>query len=238
MPQYICRYEKGEPLRWIGHLDLKRTLERALRRASFVLELSQGHNPHPKLSFGPPLPLGATGGAEVFAVHLAEPLLAGTFKERLAAQLPPGFELSEVWIVPGYKKKETFGDLDVAEYQVRVETDTPRPELERRVQELLARDEVTVSRGGERPEREVDLRPMILSLRVEEGEPGWAELHMRLRTGSHGGARPQELVELLGLDVPERLVRIHRTTVYVGGEAPPARPQPAPRLRWGRRRGG
>ena len=61
MAQLVCRYRKGNPVRWISHLDLKRTLERAMRRAQLPLALSQGHNPHPRISFGPPLPLGATG---------------------------------------------------------------------------------------------------------------------------------------------------------------------------------
>ena len=236
MAQYVFRYGKGEPLRWIGHLDLKRTLERALRRARLPLELTQGHNPHPKMSFGPPLPLGATGEAEVFSLHLAQPLTAEQLKERLSTQLPAGFDLTDVWIVPGYKKKETFGDIDVAEYRVTVATDLSLAEMHARIRDLLARDEVMVERGGERPERNVDLRPLILALRAEETSEDEVVLTMRLRTGSHGGARPQELVALLGLDDPDGTVRICRTMLAVGGEAPPEQPKSGLRRKWGRTR--
>jgi radical SAM-linked protein len=236
MAQYICRYRKGEPLRWIGHLDLKRTLERALRRARLPLELTQGHNPHPKMSFGPPLPLGATGEAEVFSLHLAEPLTAEALQERLGAQLPAGLDLTDVWIVPGYKKKETFGDIDVAAYRVTVETDLSIAEIDARLQDLLARAEITVERGGERPEREVDLRPHLLSLRAEATGEDEVTLTMRLRTGSHGGARPQEIVVLLGLEDPERAVRLCRTGLAVEGELAPERPKQGLRRKWGRTR--
>ncbi len=236
MAQYICRYRKGEPLRWIGHLDLKRTLERAMRRARLPLELTQGHNPHPKMSFGPPLPLGATGEAEVFSLHLAEPLTAEALKDRLSAQLPAGFDLTDVWIVPGYKKKETFGDIDVAEYRVTAATDLSLAEMHARIRDLLARDEVVVERGGERPERSVDLRPLIFALRAEETGEDEVTLIMKLRTGSHGGARPQELVALLGLDDPDRAVRLCRTALAVEGELAPERPKPALRRKWGRTR--
>ncbi len=157
MAQYICRYRKGEPLRWIGHLDLKRTLERALRRARLPLELTQGHNPHPKMSFGPPLPLGATGEAEIFSLHLTEALTAETLTERLRAELPAGLAIADVWTVPGYKKRETFGDINVADYRVVVATELSLAEVEARIRELLARGEIIVERGGERPERAVEV---------------------------------------------------------------------------------
>jgi len=236
MAQYICRYRKGEPLRWIGHLDLKRTLERALRRARLPLELTQGHNPHPKMSFGPPLPLGATGEAEVFSLHLTEPLTAEALTERLRAQLPAGFDITDVWTVPGYKKRETFGDINVADYRVVVATELSLAEIHARGRDLLAREEIIVERGGERPERAVDLRPMILTLWAEARGEDEVELIMKLRTGSHGGARPQEVVTLLGLDPSDGALRICRTALGVEGEVPPERPKPGLHRRWTRTR--
>jgi radical SAM-linked protein len=151
VPQYVVRYRKAEAMRWISHLDLKRTLEYAMRRARLPLELTQGHNPHPKLSFGPPLSLGVTGEAELLAVHLTEAWTPERLREQLGAQLPPGLELAEAWVVPGYKKKETFGELDLAEYRAVVEEAPPVEELQRRIREVLDREEVIVERGGNVP---------------------------------------------------------------------------------------
>ncbi len=238
MPQYVVRYRKRGPLRWISHLDLKRTLEYAMRRAQLPLELTQGHNPHPKLSFGPPLSLGVTGEGELLAVHLTEAWIPDRLAAELGAQLPPGLDVLEAWVVPGYKKKETFGDLDIAEYRVTIEDALSAEDLRNRIHELLSRTEAIVERGGDRPERSVDVRPMLLSLKAEERGPGQVEMSMRLRTGSHGGARPQEVLSLLGIDAADGLVRIDRVGLYVGGEAPTPAPQSAasPRRRWGRSR--
>jgi len=240
MAQYVCRYRKGGELRWVGHLDLKRTLERALRRAALPLELTQGHNPHPKLSYGPPMPMGVTGEAEVFSLHLREALPADNVKERLNVQLPAGFEVMDAWIVPGYKRRETFGELDVAEYRVTMPTAVSVAEVQERLQALLARDQLVVTRRGEHEEREIDVRPMLLSARAEEAGEGRVALHLRLRTGSHGGAKPGEIVALLGACDPEA-ARIHRAGLYAGAEAPPPeapRPQTALRRTWGRPRRG
>lgn len=220
MAQLVCRYRKGEQVKWISHLDLKRTLERALRRADMPLALTQGHNPHPKISYGPPLPLGATGDAELLTVHLAQPVNPSEFRERVNEKLPRGIELTEAWTLPTYKKKETFGEIDVAEYRVRVTGDVEAEDLQRRARELLDRAELTVHRGGRRPERVVNLRPHIISLSLARSEREEVELHMRLRTGSHGGARPQEIVALLGLEGDRRIVYYHRTGLYAGAETP------------------
>ena len=41
-------FAKGEPIKYISHLDLMRTWERALRRAQVPLAYSEGFNPRPK----------------------------------------------------------------------------------------------------------------------------------------------------------------------------------------------
>ncbi len=234
MAQFVCRYRKGDDVRWISHLDLKRTLERAMRRAELPLELTEGHNPHPKLSFGPPLPLGATGEAELLALRLREATSPTELKERLNRQLPAGIEIVETWAVPGHKKKETFGELDVAEYRITVSGCFEREEIAARIGKLLESEELLVRRGGKRPEREVDLRPMILSLEVAAASDG-VELHARLQTGSHGGARPQEVVELLGLGDEDGLVSYRRTGLYASSAMSRPRPGGVWR-RWARSR--
>ena len=235
MAQLICRYRKGDRLRWISHLDLKRTLERAMRRAQLPLALSEGHNPHPRVSFGPPLPLGATGDAEVLAFYLSEAIDPGEVKDRLNQQLPSGLEIVEAWLPPRYKKKETFGDIDVAEYQVGIRGDVRLTDVSPRVSELLAQEELVVERGGQRPQRTVDIRPLIFSLAAEDAAEGGIQLRMRLRTGSHGGARPQEVVALLGLEDGDTTICYHRTGLYASAQ-PSAAPRKGALHRWTRTR--
>lgn len=234
MAQLICRYRKGEEIRWISHLDLKRTLERAMRRAELPLALTQGHNPHPRVSFGPPLPMGATGEAELLAIHLDQAINPHEVKDRLNAQLPPGLEIVEVWSAPPHKKKETFGEVDVAEYQIIVTGEVDGESVSAGVDRLLEETQLVVQRGGERPEREVDLRPLILSLRVARAEVGEIELHARLKTGSHGGARPQEIVSLLGLEKEGQVVRYHRLGLHASAEV--SAPKTGMLRRWKRSR--
>src|SRR5262245_13530551 len=85
-------FEKGSEMRFTSHLDLMRTWERTLRRSGLPLAYTQGHHPHLKMSFGPPLPLGHRSRAEVFDLEFSQPPavdLAG----RLNAVLPPGLRV-------------------------------------------------------------------------------------------------------------------------------------------------
>ncbi len=237
MGQFICRYRKGPEVRWISHLDLKRTLERAMRRAELPLELTKGHNPHPKMSFGPPLPLGATGDAELLAFSLDRAADPSELKQRMNSQLPSGIEVVEVWGAPAHKKKETFGEVDLAEYVITIIGPVGAERIAANVRRLLESRELIVQRGGERPEREVDLRPMIKSLEVTQSGPAETVLRTRLATGSHGGARPQEIVRLLGMESEDHPVLYHRTGMYAGAEATAAKSRGVWR-RWSRSRRG
>ena len=64
------RYSKTGILKFIGHLDMLRTFQRAFRRASVPLEYSKGFNPHPLVSFAYPLGLGMTSEDEYADITL------------------------------------------------------------------------------------------------------------------------------------------------------------------------
>jgi radical SAM-linked protein len=63
---YRFVYTKGLPVRFLGHLDMVSVLHRALFAARLSVAYSEGCHPHPLVAFGPPLPLGTAGLAEMF----------------------------------------------------------------------------------------------------------------------------------------------------------------------------
>ncbi len=87
------RYARAAELRYLSHLDIIRTLYRALRRGEIPVAYSEGYHPHIKISFGQPLPLGYTSDAEYFDLQLAQPFRED-FMVRLKAALPPGLEIT------------------------------------------------------------------------------------------------------------------------------------------------
>jgi radical SAM-linked protein len=63
-------FAKQGRLAWLSHLELVRAVERCIRRSGLPFQLSQGFNQHMKHSFGPALPVGSAGLAELFDIWL------------------------------------------------------------------------------------------------------------------------------------------------------------------------
>lgn len=63
-------YQKKGRLVHLSHLEVIRTLERAIRRAGLPYAISQGFSPHMKIAFGAALPVGVGGLRECFDVQL------------------------------------------------------------------------------------------------------------------------------------------------------------------------
>ena len=81
-------FEKGETLRYIGHLDLMRAMQRALRRSGLPIRYSNGFNPHIRLSFAAPLSVGVVGLRELMEVPLEDGVTEQAFQDGMNAVLP------------------------------------------------------------------------------------------------------------------------------------------------------
>lgn len=92
-------FAKQGIIRFISHLDLMRLFMRAMRRADFPLKLTQGFNPHPKLSLKRALKLGLESESEEASILLQEKITPQDFKERLQQQLPEGILIKDVTYV-------------------------------------------------------------------------------------------------------------------------------------------
>jgi len=227
MQEIICRFSKDEEVKWVSQLETVRVLERALRRAEIPIAYTQGFNPRPRLAMGPALPAGMTSQAELAALFLSHRMDAEELKKRLNAQLPPGFSVDAAWAIPAYKKKQTLGEIDTAEYVAAAKGPIEAEELDRRAVGLLSCREIRLVRQREKKTQKIDLRPWILALSIAE-VPAGAQVKMTLRTGNAGGARPQEVFEQLGISGPEWQVSCHRQALYAGSAQTAARPRRMP----------
>lgn len=83
-------------MKYISHLDLMRLFMRALRRAGLPIKITEGFNPHPKISIKKALKLGVESDNEEATVVLKEQISPEDFKHRLQEQLPEGIYIREV----------------------------------------------------------------------------------------------------------------------------------------------
>lgn len=64
------KYSIGEPYRYASHLDITRTIYRALRRSDLPIQYTQGYTPIPKVSFCPPKSVGQVAKGDYFDFYL------------------------------------------------------------------------------------------------------------------------------------------------------------------------
>lgn len=208
--RFQLRFSKKGDLRFVSHLDLMRTFERALRRAKLPLRMTDGFNPHPRLSFPLSLGVGVEGSDEVMEFELSAWVPAPQVQKRLEPNLPPGLELKSLKLrSPGRAARVveiTYGVCPYAPEDLPVAIDAGV------LQELLNREKIVVTRRRKGRLKEVDIRPFVIGLRLE----GKAVI-MHFRVGPQGTARAEEILEALGIP-PDRcqvLFHIERTQVLL-----------------------
>jgi radical SAM-linked protein len=187
------RFAKNGDLRLVSHHDLLRCLERLLRRAEIPVAESQGFNPRPKVVFTLALALGIEGRREVLELDLADPMGPDEVLSRLRASAPPGLVFLEAEAVPPGRPAHA----QAVEYQFDVPAER-RDAACAALAHFLAGTSWPYTRH--RPDRDrdvtVDLRPFVLDAELD---PAAGALRFRLKISPNGSARPEELIDALGL---------------------------------------
>jgi len=230
MQQVVCRFAKGDAVKYISHLDLMRALERGMRRARLPLGYSEGFNPRPRVSYASALSVGHTSDAELMAIALSEPMDPTEVRHALNAALPEGLEVLQAWTTPPHKSKTSLGEIDTAEYTVAIEGPLEDIDLEQRAAEFMAQDRAWITRVRDKGAKDMDLRPLVGAVTVARADARGAELRLKLRTGSAGGARAEEVLAELGISGRGFRVRIHRSGLYASGSSGRAARQKLRRL--------
>lgn len=211
----IVRYSKRGPARFVGHLDLARVFDRAVRRADLPVSYSEGFNPRARISFAAPLPVGIQGEAEWCAIDLDRPLPPAEVQARLAAQMPEGINLWGVEVRPRGRRSPT-AEITEAEYQAVLGAGAPGADaLAQAADALLAADSVVVNRQTKRSDGPQDIRPGLLDLELIQAEPPVLLIRVRISEGQT--AKPDEvlgaLARELGLEDGLPLERLVRTAL-------------------------
>ncbi|MHB8156698.1 MAG: TIGR03936 family radical SAM-associated protein [Desulfocucumaceae bacterium] len=200
MPRYRIRYSKGGTARYISHLDMLRTFERAVRRAGLPVSLSQGFNPHPRFSFGLPLPVGISGLNEYVDLDLEVVIPPDQLVSSLDSAMPPGITVTGSCLVEE-KEISLMAATERSDYLVRFESELfpgGAGSIKRSLEEILNLTEIPVTRL-KKDGRQVssDIRPGLLRLLVKDEEAGTILVEMDLITGSSLNVRPREVIALI-----------------------------------------
>ena len=189
----IASFYKHDEVRFVSHLDMQRLFQRAFRRAGLPLSYSKGFNPHPLLSFATALSVGYTSECEYFDVFLDEKIDADEFHSRVNAVLPEGVAVTKA-VDAGEMKTSLTTLMRSADYFARLDFDreVTSDELENALASLLT-GEIIVEKKTKGGMKDVDIRPLLISVNLIDCSEGSAILYIKGKLTAEGGL-PLELL--------------------------------------------
>ena len=184
-------FRKVGNLQYISHLDLQRTFSRVLVRAGLPLWYTKGFNPHIKMVFGMPLPVGCESECEMLDIRIEREMSEVEVLERLNAELTD--ELRALDVYPAERK---FSEIAFANYDFTIRTAGADADLVARIDRALREGPLTAVKRSKSGEREIDVREFIKDFSVALRN-GQIHILATLSAGEGNFLSPEVLVSAL-----------------------------------------
>lgn len=118
------RFAKYGAVKFIGHLDVLRYFQKAVRRSGLKIAYSQGFHPHQIMSFASPLGVGITSEGEYMDMELVADYTPQEIVDALNTAMVEGFTVLSARILPepenGRKRETAMSLVTAADYLVTI----------------------------------------------------------------------------------------------------------------------
>ena len=211
------KFRKNGVMKFIGHLDIMRYFQKAIRRAEIPIAFTSGYSPHMIMSFANPLGVGLTSDGEYFDIELTESIASKEAVRRLNEQMVDGMEIVSFVQIPDDKKSKGMSIVAGADYLSSVKNGSLPEDLAEKLEAFYAQNEICVVKKTKKSEKEVDIRQMIYKLECRDGK-----IYMRVAAGSVQNLKPELVTEAfvryLGIDAEEVTFTHHRLETFAESE--------------------
>jgi len=209
-----CEYCAGPELKFLSNLDMMHMMERALRRAEIPYALSEGFNPHIKLSMGTVLPVGLWGKNEYFDLELTKNVAPEWFVMQLNSVLPAYIKINRMIEIDS-KEPALMKTVNAAGYSFVVKG-VSQSELQQQLDNLIKMPVFLVKSRGKKKDVDKDLKPGIYKIEVK-GQEDSVIINLTVAIGEPVNIRFDELKDLLlsaGIR-EENLTDVYRKANYI-----------------------
>ena len=173
-------FSKTGRAKYVSHLDLMRTMTRAMRRAAIPLWYTEGFHRHPYLTFAAPLSLGYEGLRESMDIRLVEDMDYSVLLAHLNRALPEGIRA-----VAAAEAVAKVKDLTAALYRITVHCSSDM------VCDVLRLPEILVEkRTKKKTMKTMDIRPYFSDAIVESIGEDCCTMTVTLPCGSAENINP------------------------------------------------
>ena len=143
------KFAKQGAMKFIGHLDIMRYFQKAVKRAGLDAAYSEGFSPHMIMSFAAPLGVGITSEGEYFDLELKTPVSSKEAVERLNQVMVEGMEVLSVREVPEGKKGKAMSLVAAADYLVSFRKGMePGENWQEKIRTFMEQPEILILKGS------------------------------------------------------------------------------------------
>lgn len=155
------KFEKDGVMRYIGHLDIMRYFQKAIRRAEIDIKYSTGFSPHQIMSFAAPLGVGHISFGEYLDIEVNSHDGCQDIQDRLNAVMVPGIRIANVVELPD-NAGNAMATVAAARYKVELKKpDEIKIDFVGLKDAFLGQDEILVTKQTKKQELTIDIKPYI-----------------------------------------------------------------------------
>lgn len=209
------KFAKYGAVKFIGHLDVMRYFQKAIRRAGIDVAYSEGFSPHQIMSFAAPLSVGHTSEGEYFDIEVNSFSGKEDFIDRLQAVMVEGIEILDVKpLVLG--EGNAMASVAAASYLVAFRDESILPDgWEEKLLQFYDQPIIPVVKETKKGEKEINLKESIYELDIRQSilhkgtdQMPEVEIYMVLNASSGGNIKPSFVLEsfLKHFPLPYRLL--------------------------------
>ena len=208
------KFTKQGPIQYVGHLDMMRYFQKALRRAEFDVAFSEGFSPHMIMSFASPLGVGVTSRGEYFDVDLNTLTTSADMIQRLNEVMVEGVTIESIRQVAENKKDKAMTLVGGADYLVTIKDESYFDDFEEKFKIFMEQKEIMVVKKTKKSENSVDIRPFIHDFSY----PSNKTLYLRVTSGSENNLKPnlvlQAFYDYLGRELSSFSYHVERLDTF------------------------
>lgn len=188
------KFSKHGVLRFIGHLDVMRYFQKAIRRAGIDISYTTGFSPHQIMSFAAPLGVGLESNGEYMDIEVNTLTSSKKLTNALNEQMADGIKVLEARLLPD-SAGNAMASVAAARYTIAFrEQYQPDFLTESVIEDFLGQDEIIVTKKTKKSESTFDMKPYIFMCSYNEENNA---ISLTVDASSAGNIKPALVIKAL-----------------------------------------
>ncbi len=196
------KFNKFGAVKFIGHLDVMRFFQKALRRADIDVAYSTGFSPHQIMSFAAPLGVGLESNGEYFDVEILSPISSQEFIDKVNAVSIPEIQILDVRLLPD-KAQNAMASVAAAKYTIRFrEGRSFEGNWQEAFHSFMEQEQILITKATKRGTAQIDLKPAIYEYEVMQDA-----LCLLVNASSEGNIKPTLVMDAFAAYLEQTLAQ-------------------------------